>query len=33
MSAPDMDEEHYELDLDLAAESEAIRTHLEQLKK
>ena len=33
MCAPDADEEHYELDLDLAAEAEAIKTHLEQLKK
>lgn len=34
MSAPDStDDDPYELDLDLAAESEAIRTHLEQLKK
>ena len=34
MSAPEFtDDEPYELDLDLAAESEAIRTHLEQLKK
>ena len=33
MCAPDMDEDHYELDLDLAAEVEAIKTHLEQLKK
>ena len=33
MCAPDADEDHYELDLDLAAEAEAIKTHLEQLKK
>jgi hypothetical protein len=34
MSAPEStDDEPYELDLDLAAESEAIKTHLEQLKR
>ena len=34
MSAPEItDDEPYELDLDLAAESEAIKTHLEQLKR